>query len=64
MELYRAKSDRRCLKGHTIKAGETYYSYRERALSSHEAAHEGMYPKRRLCMCCGEARKAKLEAAK
>lgn len=59
MQLYRAKSERTCKCGAKIAKGATYYAYRERALSHHEALHAGtMYPKRILCMPCGEKRKA------
>lgn len=58
MRLYRAKSDRKCIKcGALIQAGRTYYGYRERALTSHEAQHAGtMYPKRHVCSPCAEKR--------
>lgn len=59
MQLYRAKSERTCRCGAKIAAGATYYGYRERALSHHEAMHAGtQYPKRILCHPCGEKRKA------
>lgn len=36
----------------TVKVGEEYRWYRERARSSHEAAHGGLYPIRVRCMAC------------
>jgi hypothetical protein len=58
MQMYRAKAERKCIKGHVIAAGEAYYGYRERATCSYEALHGGRYPKRILCKACGEARLA------
>lgn len=62
MQLYRAKSERKCRCGAKIAAGAAYYGYRERATSSAEARNAGtLYPKRRLCLPCGEKRKEKQE---
>ena len=64
MQLYRAKSERKCRCGAKIDAGATYYGYRERATSSAEARNAGtLYPKRILCLPCGEKRKAKQQEA-
>lgn len=65
MQLYRAKAERKCCRCPAkIKAGETYYGYRERATSSAEARNAGsLYVKRLLCLACGEKRKANQEAA-
>ena len=59
MQLYLAGQDRKCMCCKSIiPAGSTYYGYRERALSNHEALHAGtMYPKRYLCFLCAEKRK-------
>ena len=51
-----AGSDRRCICGAKIAAGDKYYLYRERALTSHEAIHAGPYPTRRLCLACIDER--------
>lgn len=48
-----AKKPIRCFKcGSTIAVGEKLRIYRERATSSHEAQHEGFYPKRCVCASC------------
>lgn len=51
--LKRAKEDRKCGGcGARIPAGENYYSFKERARSSHEAIHAGLYVFRKRCLAC------------
>lgn len=52
----KAKAQRTCgaCRG-KIAVGECYKFFKERALSSHEAAHGGLYPVRIRCMKCTEA---------
>ena len=64
MKLYRAKGERKCRCGEKIAAGATYYGFRERATSSAEARNANtMYPKRILCLPCGEKRLAVIALA-
>lgn len=50
-----ALKDRTCTQcGGDIPKGEQFRMYRERALSSREASHHGMYPERRQCVACME----------
>jgi hypothetical protein len=58
MQMYRAKAERKCRCGAKIAAGAAYYGFRERATCSAEARNAGtLYPKRILCLPCGEKRK-------
>ena len=41
-----------CCRRRTIKQGERCCSFREKALSSHEAIHRGAYPRRIWCTAC------------
>lgn len=48
-----AKKDRDCYQcGGRIQAGTQYAQIRERALSSYETRHAGMYPVRHVCAGC------------
>jgi len=53
LATHRAQKERRCYHcGATILTGAAYRQYRERATSSFEAQHAGMYPRRHQCLKC------------
>lgn len=54
VDRYIANSDRKCVRcGGEIKRGDKIAKFRERATSSHEAAHAGsMYVSRSVCLKC------------